>query len=73
MSVIRNYERGKRVKSIEHFDKCINKGTVFFIVWFGNRPKLLHYGFVGSWQYRYLKNMINQGCIYIAKKKKENE
>jgi len=58
----RKYKRGKRIWTIEQFDKCS------FIYW---HNQIKHVEFVKSWQYRIVLKAINNGWFYEAIKKEE--
>lgn len=64
----KKYERGQRIKNMSEFSRYT--GT-YYIVKFGEKYRTLHVGFVQSWQYRYVYNLVRAGRVYIAKKIKK--
>ena len=68
---MKNFKKGKRITSIEEFEKSIADGQRLFIVgWCDGRVR--HIGFIGALQYRYLKDVvINKLGLWIAEKKCE--
>jgi hypothetical protein len=47
-------------------------GGTYFMVDFGNgKLKTLHRGFVESWQYRVLKQFVEQGRVYTVERIEE--
>ena len=70
----RKYKRGKRIKSVGEFEKSVQKGNRWFMVYFGSTvPKTLHWGFLSSWQYSLLSRSIYAGRVYEAKKIEEEK
>ena len=59
----RKYRKGRQITSIADFDKS---GRTWFIVKYGTNEKTTHVGWVESWQYHCLKNMIETGRIFEA-------
>lgn len=58
------YKKGKRITSIQEFEKCITQDK--FVYW---GTKIYHAGWIGSFQYRFIRRLINSGWIYKAVKK----
>ena len=57
------YKRGKLISSIADFDKSECK---YYKVLFGAKEKTLHHGFVKSWQFHMLKDLIRARRVYEA-------
>lgn len=67
----RKYERGAKMKTIGQFATC---GAKLYIVKYDNGEKTTHKGWLGSWQFRYLNDMIKAGRIFVAREiKKAND
>ena len=62
----RKYEKGKRISSIAEFERS----TCEFFIW---RYATRHRTILESLQYRTLKETINHGCLYEAKKIEEED
>ena len=62
----RKYEKGKQIKSIVQFEMSITD----FYIWNGFTR---HKSVLESLQYRILKQLIENGCIYEAKLKGEKD
>ena len=58
---MKQYRQGKKIKSIIQFEQS---GKTIFLV----RGKPLHIGWIESWQYHYLKNIIKSGVMYEAER-----
>ena len=58
-----NYELGRRLRSLNEFEE--SECDSFFVV-LGEHMKRLSRGFLGSWQYNYLKGRIERGCVFEA-------
>lgn len=65
-----SYKKGRRIRSITDFNTSAYK---MFVVKFGDTEKVLHRGFLISWQYRMLCQVIGQGRIYEAERRKHEE
>lgn len=64
------YKKGTQIQTIASFEHNIANGNHMFMVYFGgSRPKVLHYSFLISWQYRTLSMFICHGRVWVAKKK----
>lgn len=57
----RKYKRGYRISSIAEYEEK-SKNAVFFIV----GDKTTHKTWIESWQYQYLKKVIQKGWLYEA-------
>ena len=61
----RLYERWYPIRSIAEFDACPHE---WYIVYFGNKEKTMHFSWLISWQYRTLQNKISKREVWIAKR-----
>lgn len=57
----RKYKKGKLIKSVAQYESA-SKFLTFFMV----QGKTTHKAWIESWQYRVLRNAINNGIIYEA-------
>lgn len=57
------YTPGRRIATIADFSES---GCTMFFVRYGRTLKATHIGFLGSWQYRLLRDRINRGDIWEA-------
>lgn len=57
----RKYKKGKLIKSVAQYEST-SKFLTFFMV----QGKTTHKAWIESWQYRVLRNAINNGIIYEA-------
>lgn len=63
------YTRGRRIRSVGDFENC---NEDMFWIELGHFH-VRHKGWLISWQYQYLKRMIDAGFIFIAKKKDKGD
>lgn len=59
------YKQGKRIYSMLDFEESDND---WFKVNFGNHTKTVHRAFLLSWQYRLLKQFIDNKRVFIAER-----
>lgn len=64
----RKYKRGAKIKTIGQFAIC---GAKLYIVKYGDMEKTTHKGWMGSWQFRYLNDMIKAGRVFVAREIKQ--
>ena len=64
----RKYTRGAKMKTIGQFATC---GAKFYIVKYGESEKTTHKGWLESWQFHYLNDMIKAGRIFVARENKQ--
>ena len=62
---MKKYKRGRQIRSMAELEQ---NETGMFYVNFGKTDKVLHPGFLLSWQYRTLKIAINQGRVFVAER-----
>lgn len=60
----RKYRKCAQICSVAEFERSKSK---WFIVKYGTKEKTTHIGWIASWQYRMLKNLIETGRLYEAK------
>ena len=60
----RKYRRGKTIRNVEELIKCCEQNN--FVYW---RHKILHRGFVYSWQLQMIMNSIQAGVFQEAVRK----
>lgn len=66
----KRYRKGKQIVSIAEFEQSKSE---WFVVKYGAREKTTHIGWIISWQYRMLKNLIEAGRLYEAKEEGHDE
>ena len=68
------YKRGKRINSISEYEKykTENNQKVFWIQCF---PKgyVKHIGWIENWQYRFLKRIIEDGFVFEAVLRRDDD
>lgn len=62
---MRKYTAGRRIRSVAEFEK--DDADVYIIKYGADKECATARGWIISWQYRYLSNMIRGGKIYEAK------
>ena len=68
------YKKGKRITSVGELEKAVEDGHQLFIIGWGSDGMVRHIGFIGAWQYHFLKyNIINGKGLWIAELKLEGD
>lgn len=62
---MRKYKAGRRIRSVAEFEK--DDADVYIIKYGAGKECTTARGWIISWQYRYLSNMIRDGKVYEAK------
>lgn len=66
----RKYARSTRINNMSELSKYTGD---YYVIQFGKTFKTLHVGFVHSFQYRYLRNLVKSGNVYKAKRIRKND
>lgn len=63
----RKYKKGKRIRSISDYEISTKlNGQKMFWIACGPQGYVRHVGWIESWQYRLLKQFIDNGYLYEA-------
>lgn len=60
------YEKGEQITSVAEFENCKSR-------WYKWRDATRHRGVIESLQYHTLKSIIDNGYLYVAKEKSDEE
>ena len=66
---MKKYAEGKLIRSVADFER--SNADLYIVSYGGYKKTTTHRGWIMSWQYQYLKNMIRRGWLHEAKRVEE--